>query len=227
MTGRPPDALCHALTVLADYWPFLRLRLATPRLQLRLPNDNELATLAGIAASGVHAPGERPYLTPWTEAPPKKRAMHVVQQHWSRRGDWTVDAWALELGVFHNEQPIGMVALRGRHFPTLREVKTESWLGLEHHRQGLGTEARTALLHLAFEDLGAVNALTEVFTDNLGSQGVSRKLGYRHDGISRDVRGGEVLVSDRLRLDRETWRQTPHPGVTATGVAPCLEFFGL
>lgn len=213
--------------VLADFWPLLRLRLATPQLELRLPTEEELAALAEVAADGVHSPGERPYLTPWTEVSPRLRAVYVVQQHWSRRGNWTVDAWALELGLFHEARPVGMVTLRGRDFRVLREVKTESWVGLDHHRQGLGTEARSALLHLAFEELGAASAVTEVFQDNAGSQGVSRKLGYRHDGISRDVREGQVVVSDRLRLNRDDWQATAHPQVTVTGIGPCLPLFGL
>lgn len=104
-------------------------------------------------------------------------ALHVIQQHWSRRGAWSVDAWALELGVFHEQRPVEMVALRGRDFPVLREVKAESWLGLHRHRQGLGTEARAALLHLAVLGLGAVSAVSEVFQDNAGSQGVSATWG--------------------------------------------------
>lgn len=212
--------------VLANLWPLLALQLTTPRLVLRTPNDDELAALAGVAAAGVHQPGERPYLRAWTEGTPEQTSTHVLQQHWSRRGRWTSDAWALELGLFHNDQPIGMVALRANEFAVLREVKTESWLGLNHHRQGFGTEARTALLHLAFVGLGAQCALSEVFQNNAGSQGVSRRLGYHHDGISRDVRDGEVVVSDRLRLDRDDWFSTHRATVEVTGLAECLPFFG-
>ncbi|WP_104434612.1 GNAT family N-acetyltransferase [Kineococcus xinjiangensis] len=212
--------------MLEDHWPLGRLRLGTPRLELRQPDDEELAALAEVAAAGVHHPGERPYLTPWTDLPPRQRALHVLQRHWSRRGSWSVDAWTLELGVFHEQRPLGMVALRARDFPVLREVRTESWLGLDHHRRGLGTEARTALLHLAFEELGAVSAVSEAFQDNAGSQGVSRKLGYRHDGTTRDVLDGRAVVSDRLRLDRADWQRTPHAPVTVTGLTACLPFFG-
>jgi RimJ/RimL family protein N-acetyltransferase len=213
--------------VLIDYWPLLNLRLDTARVVLRFPNEDELATLAGMAASGVHRPGERPYLMPWTEGTPQERAVHVLQQHWARRGEWTPDAWAFELGVFVEEQPVGMVALRAHDFRVRREVKTESWLGLAHHRRGYGTEARSALLHLAFEELHAESALTEVFQDNAGSQGVSRRLGYRYDGISRDARDGEVLISDRLRLDRADWLSAHRIEVAAAGVEPCLPFFGV
>lgn len=213
--------------MLATLWPLLDLRLTTPRLVLRCPNDEELAALAGVAAAGTHLPGERPYLTPWTEGTPQETALHVVQQHWRRRGEWTPEAWVLELGVFQDGRPVGLVSLRGQEFRTLREVKTGSWLGLEHHRQGFGTEARTALLQLAFDGLGAQSALSEVFQDNAGSQGVSRRLGYRPDGISRDTRDGEVLISDRLRLDREDWYGVNRASVEITGLAPCLPFFGL
>lgn len=212
--------------MLERHWPLVGLRLATERLELRCPTDDELAALADVAAGGVHPTGEQPYLTPWTDLPPQQRALAVVQGHWSRRGAWTVDAWALELGVFREQRPIGMVALKGRNFPVLREVKTESWLGVDHHRRGLGTEARAALLHLAFDGLQAVSAISEVFQDNAGSQGVSRKLGYRPDGISRDVLHGRVVISDRLRLDRDDWQSTPRVTVTMSGVSPCLRFFG-
>ena len=208
-------------------WPLRDLRITTPRLVLRYPSDDELAILAEVAAAGIHLPGERPYLTPWTEGTPKQTAAHVVNQHRDRREGWTPDAWTLELAVVVDDQPIGMVALRAREFAGLREVTTESWLGLEYHRRGYGTEARAALLHFAFEDLGAESARTDVFQDNAGSQGVSRRLGYRFDGISRDVRDGELVISDRLRLDRGDWYGIERETVVVDGLAGALPFFGL
>ncbi|WP_104081037.1 GNAT family N-acetyltransferase [Cryobacterium sp. Y11] len=138
--------------MLIDNWSFVGLHLTTDRLELRVPTDDELTEVAVVAAGGIHELDEKPYLMPWTDLPPPERIVHVMKQHWSRRGDWSADAWALELAVFHEQRPIGMVALRGRDFPILREVKTESWLGLEHHGKGLGTEARTALLHPLYTD---------------------------------------------------------------------------
>ena len=218
---------CHTGEVLNDYWPLAQLKLATKRLELRIPNDDELSELAQVAANGVHEPGEQPFLTPWTDLPPRERALHVMQQHWSRRGAWCAEDWALELGVFRGNEPVGMVTLKARNFLVLREVKTESWLGLEFHRQGIGTEARTALLSLAFEGLGAVTALTEVFQDNVGSQGVSRRLGYRHDGISRDVLAGRAVVSDRLRLDASDWVPIDPADLVVTGLAKARPFFSI
>ena len=208
--------------MLIDHWPLRRLRLTTERLVLRQPDEEELAALADVAANGVHKPGERPFLTPWTEVPPAERARNVMQGYWSTLAEWTPQDWALDLGVFRDTTPIGMVTLRAQDFAVLREVKTTSWLGLPHHRQGFGTEARQALLHLAFDGLDAVAALTEVFQDNAGSQGVSRKLGYRPDGISRDVLHGQPVISDRLRLTRDDWSGAQ---VRVDGLEGCRDWF--
>jgi len=214
--------------VLGDLWPTLKLRLETPRLSLRIPDDNELAALAELAARGVHRDGERPFLTPWTEGSPKERAEHVLRNHWGCLAEWSVVDWYLSMAVFPSgsEQPLGAVTLRAQDFPVTREVRTTSWLGLEHQGQGYGTEARTALLTLAFDHLGATDALTEVFQDNHASQGVSRRLGYRPDGISRDPRDGEVLVSDRLRLTSERWDSVERVGVSIVGLDAARSMFG-
>lgn len=210
-----------------DVWPLFALEVRTPRLVLRLPRESEVAALARVAADGVHRPGERPFLTPWTEDGPEARARSVAQDHWGGLGEWQADSWWLGLAVFLDEQPIGRIALRAERFRVVREVRTSSWLGLAHQGRGLGTEARTGVLSLAFDHLGAMAALTEVFQDNHASQGVSRRLGYVPDGISRDARGDEALVSDRLRLTAEGWAQVQRGPVTVTGLEACLSEFGV
>ena len=67
--------------MLREHRPLLNLRLTTDRLVLRFPAAAELEDLAAVAARGVHEPGERPYLTPWTEGTAAQRALHVIQQH--------------------------------------------------------------------------------------------------------------------------------------------------
>lgn len=117
------------------------------------------------------------------------------------------------------------MTLRARDFPVAREVTTSSWLGLRHQGEGLGTEARTGLLTLAFDHLAAEAAVTEVFQDNHASQGVSRKLGYEPDGISRDARGSEVLISDRFRLTRDRWASVTREGIAVEGITVCRSMF--
>ena len=211
--------------MLADLWPLFGLTITTPRLQLRLPREDELAQLAELAGRGVHRPDERPFLTPWTDGTATDRARAVLREHWTQLSKWSVEAWWLGLGIFRDGDPLGMVTVWARDFVVVREVWTGSWLGLEHHRQGYGTEARTGLLSLAFDHLGAQAALSAVFQDNHASQSVSRKLGYEPDGISVDARGDEAVVSDRLRLPRRKWQG--HPAVRVHGLDACRSMFGL
>ncbi len=90
---------------------------------------------------------------------------------------------ALELAVIRDGVVVGIQGIGGRDFAVLREVHTGSWLGRRYQRQGIGTQMRAAVLHLAFEGLGAKPAVSAAFEDNPASLGVSRKLGYRDDGI--------------------------------------------
>jgi RimJ/RimL family protein N-acetyltransferase len=212
--------------VLSDLWPTYALQIHTPRLTLRLPDESELADLAGIVATGIHPADERPFLTPWTDGTPEDRVRILLQSHWDDLASWTPTSWTLGLGVFlSGDQPIGTVSLRAQDFRVVREVTTSSWLGLAHHRQGFGTEARAGLLTLAFDHLGATDATTMVFPDNHASQGVSRKLGYVRDGITRDARGDDVLVSDRLRLTAARWAEISRPPVTVEGVERARPMF--
>jgi len=223
---RLPPRIRETARMLADLWPTYALRIRTPRLCLRLPDLDELAALAELAGRSVHRPGERPFLTPWTEGSAEERAQFVLRDHWSQLHSWQVTDWRLGLAVFlRDDEPAGMVTLRARDFPVLREVTTASWLGLEHQGHGIGTEARTGLLALAFDHLGASDATTEVFPDNHASQGVSRKLGYKPDGISRDARGTEALVSDRLRLTATQWPYVDHVPATVDGIDKARSMF--
>ncbi|MEV1328249.1 GNAT family protein [Micromonospora costi] len=213
--------------MLIDHWPLLGLCLRTDRLELRLPTDDELADLADLAVRGVHRPDERPFLTPWTDLPPRELARRVVQWQWQTRGEWTPQRWTLQLAVFAHGRPVGVQQVSGRDFAVLREVKSASWLGLEHHGQGIGREMRAAMLHLAFAGLDAEYAVTESFAENPAPLAVSKRLGYQPDGISRDVLHGEVRVSERLRLSRRDWAASDRIAVTVDGLDACRELFGL
>lgn len=214
--------------MISRHWPLLALSIRTPRLELRLPNDDELGELADLATRGVYRAGERPFFSRWAERSPADVARAVVQRQWRKRGAWTAEHWALELVVFDDESglPLGVQEVRGKDFAALGEVETASWLGVEHQGRGFGTEARLAVLHLAFAELGAEYALSASFVDNASSIAVSRKLGYQPDGVERDVREGRVLVTQRFRMSRDDWFQRERPDVDVIRVEPCLELFG-
>lgn len=213
--------------MLTDHWPLTGLRVNTPRLELRLPSEEELGELADLAAEGIHAADRMPFLVPWTDLPPAERARSVVQHHWLRLGDWAPDNWALNLCVFEGGRVVGLQALAARDFAVLRQVSTASWLGLRHQGQGIGTEMRAAALHLAFAGLGAVDALSGALEDNPSSFAVSGKLGYESDGVEQRAVRGRRATLRRLRLPRAGWEAHQSVPVTITGLAPCVRLFGI
>lgn len=160
-------------------WPLTGLRLRTPRLELRLPSADDLEALADLAAAGVHDPDVMPFLMPWTDTPPDERALSTMQYHWSRWASWKPSEWSLELVVVRDGTVVGTQGIGAHEFAVLHEVDTGSWLGRAYHGQGIGTQMRAAVLHLAFEGLGAKQAVSSAFEDNAASLGVSRKVYHR------------------------------------------------
>jgi RimJ/RimL family protein N-acetyltransferase len=208
-------------------WPMAGLRLRTPALELRWPSPDDLDALAELAAAGVHDPEVQPFTVAWTDAPPDERARGTLQYHWSRWASWRPSDWMLELAVVRDGTVVGVQAIGARDFAVLREVSTGSWLGRRHQGQGTGTQMRAAVLHLAFEGLGAQYALSAAFEDNVASLGVSRKLGYHDDGIERHVVRGRPAATRRLRLSRAGWKAARTIPVQVHGLEPCLPLFGL
>ncbi|MCO6009806.1 GNAT family N-acetyltransferase [Actinoallomurus purpureus] len=211
----------------SSHWPLFDLRLRTPRLRLRVPTLEDLDALADLAIDGVHDPDVQPFAVPWTDAPPVERARSLLQYHWSQWAAWKPSAWVLNLVADLDGTIVGSQGMTGRDFAVLREVSTGSWLGRRYQGQGIGTEMRAAMLHLAFAGMGAEYAVSAAFADNAASLAVSRRLGYREDGIERHAVRGRPVVSRRLRLDRAGWQARRTMSVTIDGLAPCLPLFGL
>jgi RimJ/RimL family protein N-acetyltransferase len=214
--------------VLIDLWPLFGLRLRSPRLELRLPRDEELAALAELAAVGMYPPGPRPFWIDWPERPPADRARALYQDHLSARATWSPADWSLPLAVYQDGTVIGAQHLSARYFSHLREVGSFSWLGPAYAGRGFGTEMRWAVLELAFAGLGAAEATSGAFVDNPASIGVSRKIGYEADGLVRDYTpDGQIRTTQRQRLSRERWAAATRPPVTIEGLDACRSMFGV
>jgi hypothetical protein len=56
--------------VIVDHWPLFGLRLLTPRLELRVPDHDDLGALADLAAAGIHDPQRQPFVAAWPVCPP-------------------------------------------------------------------------------------------------------------------------------------------------------------
>lgn len=211
--------------MLIDQWPLAGLTLTTPDLELRLPDREELAALAEVAAAGVHDPDFMPFRVPWTAAAPDEIARAVIVHHWKTLGSFEQQNWQIPFTVFYQGNPIGVQAIRAKDFAVTREVATGSWLGQPYHRRGLGTQMRAAVLEFAFTGLNAETAVSAAVFGNQSSLGVSRKLGYREDGLERASVQGKLQIDQRLRLDRADWK-TPFE-VPIKGLERVLEFLGL
>ena len=206
-------------------WPLFELSITTPRLELRYPSLEDLDELGDRAAEGVHEPGYMPFTIPWTDAEPAERARNTVQYHFRSWGEFAPARWTIELAVVYEGQVVGTQGIMARDFPVTREARTGSWLGHRFQGRGIGTEMRSAVLHLAFAGLGARYAVTDAFEDNHASLAVTRKLGYREDGMAVHDRQGKPVVTRHFRLTREDW--TESPGFEIHNLDACLPLFGL
>jgi len=209
-----------------DHWPLFALRVRTPRLELRYPDDDLGAAVAELAVQGIHDPGFRPFLRAWDEVPAPHQQRNTLQHLWSKRASWSPASWLCGLAVVAGGVPVGLQTLEAERFGARRSVKTGSWLGRAHQGRGLGTEMRAAVLHLAFAGLGAVRAESGAWHDNAASLGVSRRLGYQENGEDWPLRGEQPDREIRLLLTRERWEEHRRHDIEIQGLEPCLPFFG-
>ena len=212
---------------LEDVWPLSRLRLRTPRLELRLVRDDDLGALAEAALAGVHDPAVMPFAMPWTDAEPDEQVRGIAQHVWRQRAGLRRDEWTLLFAVVHDGAAIGLQDIRGHRFPERRTISTGSWLTASKQGIGLGKEMRAAVLMWAFDHLGAEVAETSAADWNGASQGVSRGLGYRENGVGRlATRPGEVSIDVRMRIE-PTWLVRPDWTLEVEGVADVRRELGL
>ncbi len=213
---------------MAHPWPVFDLRLRTPRLELRVPPDDDLLELVKVARAGLHDPALHPFLVPWDELPSPAFERQFLLYWWRSRGSWTPAAWNLPLAAYLDGRPVGVQDLNAQGFAQRRSVHTGSWLAWDLQGQGLGTEMRSAALTLAFDGLGALEATSGYILGNRASAGVSEKFGYVANGtrIVRLTAGGEPITEQALRVTRETWRRDRVP-VTIENLEPCLGLFGV
>jgi RimJ/RimL family protein N-acetyltransferase len=213
--------------MLIDHYAAYGIRLRTPRLELRLPDLDDLAALADTAIEGVHDPADMPFLVPWTDAEPAARGRSVISYNLGVLASATAENWHLPFCVIYDGMPIGIQDLSAREFGVTREVSSGSWIGLKYQGNGIGTEMRAAVLHLAFEGLGAHEAISAARDNNAASGGVSRKLGYVDDGVERWAVRGELTVHRRFRIDRAAWLAHRSVPVTLDGLSGrCLADLG-
>jgi RimJ/RimL family protein N-acetyltransferase len=220
---------CGAVTgeaYLLQRWPLFDLRLTCGEVTLQPMREADLAVLAGIYPDdSEHDP--RAEMLDGLDLDANRRRL-LLQTYWRDWGTFSVNSWALNFRVAHRDRVVGIQALEAEHFPELRTVDSSSWLAADCRGKGVGTAMRTAILALAFDHLGAQAAITSARHDNHASLGVSRRIGYRDNGVSmtRSPRGPCELR--HMRLTRDEWAaRSWSASVSVTGLAACAPYFGV
>ena len=174
---------------LSTYWPLFDLTVRTPRLELRVPDDEMIPELARVAAEGVHDPAFMPFSVPWTDVPSPEQERNSLQHFWLMRAQWKPDDWHLGMAVLIDGQPVGMQGANAKQFAARRIAGTGSWLSQRVQGQGYGKEMRAAILHLLFDGLGAVRCESGAYHDNAASFGVSRHSATRRTATRSSYAG--------------------------------------
>ena len=210
------------MTELTSAWPLFGLTVRCGDVSLRAVRDDDLPELVDIFPGDVEMDPAHPALDGTAGG---DRARRLVQSVWRHRATWSVDDWALDLRVERDGRAVGVVTLEGTRFPMLRTVDTASWVAVESRGRGTAVLMRAGALGLAFQRLGAQAAISSARVDNAASLAVSRRLGYRDNGVSLIVTETGPAELAHLRLLRSTW-VAPEP-VEIDGLEPCLAAFGL
>ena len=205
-------------------WPLFDLRLRCGPVSLRPVQDADLPALVAAFPDDVD-------LDPRAERfvgldGDRDRRRLLVQGIWRSRGTWSPSSWCLDLAVEHEGRIVGLQSLEAYDFHVLRTVDSASWLAPDARGRGLGVAMRTAALGLAFDHLGAVAAVSSAVVDNGASLGVSRRLGYADNGLSRTSSPAGVVELQHLRLTGEGWAAGAHQ-VEVRGLERCLPWFGV
>lgn len=193
---------------MSRHWPLHALRVATPNLELRIPDEALLDELLDLARQGVHDPAHMPFVVPWTDTPPEQFAAMFLQYHWRLQAGFRPDSWVLNFVVLRDGRVVGTQGVEAGDFPTRRSFDTGSWVGRAFQGQGIGLEMRRAVLTFAFEQLGAELANTAAIEGNHASRAITRRIGYEPNGWGFVSPRGVPVREDRFVLTRQRWQES-------------------
>jgi RimJ/RimL family protein N-acetyltransferase len=204
------------------------LAVRTPSVELRYATDDDLEELAGLRDGAVVAPGEEPFdgeSSFYLSGP--EAGWKAMTGEWGARARTSAAWWHLSFAVRADGQLVGQQNITAVEFPRVRTVNSFSFLARSHRGRGLGKEMRSAVLHLAFDGLGALRAESDAFADNLASIGVSTALGYEPNGTLLATRPSGAALMRRFLLTRERWEATRRGDIEVVGVEAALPLLGL
>ena len=202
-------------------WPLFDLWLRYREVTLRPMREADLPYLCSVLPPDV---GHDPRLAMFaSQSFAENERRLFCMGYWKALGTWDPAAWVLHFVVSYRGELVGVQTLEATDFPALRTVDSASWLVPAVRGRGLGVAMRTAVL--GFDRLEAAAAISSATVDNAASLGVSRRVGYLDNGVSRIVdTGGDVVDLCLLRLTADRW---PGAEVEIDGFDRCRPWFGL
>ncbi|HEX4087771.1 MAG TPA: GNAT family N-acetyltransferase [Trebonia sp.] len=189
------------MTTAATALPLLGLRITAGPVELRGITDDLLGPLADIAIRGIHDPDFMPFGVPWSIAPAEEMPRNLAQFHWGQRANFSPEKWSMELAVLFHGELVGSQGFGTRDYLVTRVGETGSWLGREFHGRGIGTAMRKVICAFIIDHLDAAFITSAAFADNPASLAVSRKCGYRENGVSVVKRMDKPARYQRLLLE--------------------------
>ena len=212
-------------TTRTDLWPPFGLIVTSGDLRLTPVSDDDLPGLVDLALDGIHSADMMPFDVPWTQAPADELPRRYAQHYWEERARFAPERFSLDFAVRRGDDLVGIQGCSADHFAITRTAETGSWLAARFQGQGVGTRMRTVICTLLFDHLGATQVTSGAFVDNPASLAVSRKLGYRANGVVRRNRLGTLALNQQLALDPgDLVRGEP---IEVVGLEPLRRFLGL
>lgn len=206
-------------------WPVFGLTLRLGMITLRHVRESDLPHLAAIQPDDYeHDPRAERF-------PGHDLAQHrqrlLYQGYWRSVGTWSPESWCLDFIVERDGDVVGVQSLEADQFRSFRTVDSGSWLVKAARGRGVGVAMRRAVLGLAFDRLAARAAVSSARADNAASLGVSRRLGYRDNGVSLNVGTSGLTELRHMRLTSERWQASGLGSqIEINGIQPCLPWFG-
>ncbi|MFD5415154.1 GNAT family N-acetyltransferase [Streptomyces nojiriensis] len=182
-----------------------RIRLHIGAVSLTTVDGPVIDQIADLARAGIHPASYMPFSTPWSAGSPQDVQRNIKRWMTASIEKSHIAKWNLIFGVRRNGVLVGSTNLSASNYSDERTVTTGSWLGQDFQGVGTGKLMRAALLQLAFGELGAEFATSEVFADNFPSRAVNEHLGYVDDGERTVTRQGSPTRLKSYRLSRHGW----------------------
>ncbi len=159
-----------------------KLKLTTDRLLLRAPVHSDFRAWVKLRSDN------RDFLTPWDPVWSKD---HLTRKSFTNRVYWSNRAittgTALPLFVFWAETNtlVGAVTLDNIRYGPMQTGTLGYWMGQEHTRQGIMSEAIGTVVDHAFHALDLSRIEAACLPENNASRGLLESSGFKYEGVAQ------------------------------------------